>query len=118
MSPHNPQNPSSRIPRASQNTAGRIPRNRPRGYIEWKPRNKAVIQRVEWVKQVLVTYGAHLPLTTRQIFCALVGQHGYAKTEQTYKNLCDTLVKARRAKIVAFDDIHAGSGQLPLALPL
>jgi hypothetical protein len=103
------QNPSRRVPSKSQNPSRRVPSKsqpRPRGYIEWKPRNKAVIQRVEWVQQVLVTYGAHLPLTTRQIFYALVGQHGYDKTELAYKSLCDTLVKARRAKIIAFDDIR------------
>jgi hypothetical protein len=96
-------------PSHGQNTASRIPprsQTRPRGYIEWKPRNKAVIERVEWVQQVLVTYAAHLPLTTRQIFYALVGQHGYDKTEQAYKNLCETLVKARRAKIIDFAAIR------------
>jgi hypothetical protein len=81
-------------------------RTRPRGYIEWKPRNEKVIERVEQVLQVLVTYAQHLPLTTRQIFYALVGNYGYDKTEQAYNNLCETLGKARRAKIIAFDDIR------------
>ena len=100
---------SAQNPRPAQNTSSRIPRargSRPRGYIEWQPRNKAVIERVEWVQQVLVTYAAHLPLTTRQIFYALVGQHGYAKTEQAYENLCETLVKARRARIIDFAAIR------------
>jgi hypothetical protein len=55
---------------------------------------------------VLVTYGAHLPLTARQIFYALVGNYGYDKTGQSYNNLCEKLVKARRAKIIAFNAIR------------
>jgi hypothetical protein len=81
-------------------------RTRPRGYMDYKPRDKKVIARIEATQQVLATYSQHLPLTTRQIFYALVGQHGYDKTELAYKNLCDTLVKARRAQIIDFDDIR------------
>jgi hypothetical protein len=117
MSAQNPQNTAGRVPRAKpqnpQNTAGRVPSGkpkkrtpRPRGYSDWKPRNVAVIERVEQVQQVLAAYSAHLPLTNRQIFYALVANHGYEKTENAYGNLCETLGKARRAKLIAFDDIR------------
>jgi hypothetical protein len=110
MSAQNPQNTAGRVSRVAQNTAGRVsakPRSpRPRGYIEWGPRTKAVKERVEQVEAVLAAYSAYLPLTARQIFYALVGQHGYDKTEKAYANLCDTLVKARRAKLISFNDIR------------
>src|SRR5262249_20933458 len=52
----------------------------------------------------------HLPLTVRQIFYRLVGAHGYDKTEHAYKRLGEHLNRARRARIIAMDDIRDDGG--------
>jgi hypothetical protein len=52
---------------------------RPRGYITWRP-YKANQDRVQQIRQVLAAYSAHLPLTARQIFYALVGKGRMART--------------------------------------
>jgi len=46
------------------------------------------------------------PLTLRQIFYILVGRHAYEKTEGAYERLCETLNKARRAKVVDMDSVR------------
>jgi hypothetical protein len=80
---------------------------RARGFIEaWHPRAET------WellcrIKQVLDEYVEQLPLTLRQIFYILVGRHAYEKTERAYERLCETLNKARRAKVV---DMGLGPG--------
>jgi|SRR6516162_7766901 hypothetical protein len=53
---------------------------------------------LETVQAVLIEYAAYLPLTIRQIFYRLVGVHEYPKTERAYKNLCELLNRARRAR--------------------
>src|SRR5215217_6966661 len=78
---------------------------RPKGYAPWRPQNKTV-RLVRQVKQVLEEYQAYLPLTARQIFYRLVGTHGYPKTEAAYKNLCEYLNRARRAKQIPFEHIR------------
>src|SRR5215217_8590742 len=78
---------------------------RPKGYAPWRPQNKTV-RLVRQVKQVLEEYQAYLPLTARQIFYRLVGTHGYPKTEAAYKKLCEHMVRARRAKMIPFDNIR------------
>lgn len=83
---------------------------RPKGYIEgWNP-TPATRATLAQVQGVLVTYRAQLPLTVRQIFYRLVAQHDYPKTEQAYRNLCSLLTKARRARVVGFDDIRDDGG--------
>ncbi len=57
-------------------------------------------------KEVLVEYEEYLPLTARQIFYRLVGTHGYPKTEAAYKQLCEYLNRARRAKQIPFEYIR------------
>lgn len=79
--------------------------SRPRGLIEWEPTAK-VVARLGMVKSVLAEYRRYLPLTVRQIFYRLVGAYDYAKTENAYSRLCDTLVKARRSGIIPFSSIR------------
>jgi hypothetical protein len=87
--------------------------HRPRGFINWKPRAK---QRdlVEKVKAILHQYQEHGSMTVRQIFYRLVATQGYEKTEKSYNNLAEMLVKARRGRVMSFwkirddGDTHIG----------
>lgn len=78
---------------------------RPRGFADWTPRPKTAAL-VEQVQSVLAEYREHLPLTLRQVFYRLVGNHGYAKTERDYKALGEVLNRARRARMILFNDIR------------
>jgi hypothetical protein len=78
---------------------------RPKGYAAWRPHNKTV-RLIRQVKEVLEEYREYLPLTARQIFYRLVGTKDYPKTEAAYKKLCEHLVRARRAKMIPFDNIR------------
>ena len=72
---------------------------RPKGFASWKPQ-KGTQEILNQVKEVLEQYREHWPLTIRQIFYRLVGVYGYEKTEHGYRNLCDYMVRARRAEMV------------------
>jgi hypothetical protein len=78
---------------------------RPKGYAPWRPHNKTV-RLIKQVKEVLEEYRDYLPLTARQIFYRLVGTKDYPKNEAAYKKLCEHLVRARRAKMIPFDNIR------------
>lgn len=78
---------------------------RPRGFAVWKPKAETE-QLVGQVEQVLDEYSSFLPVTARQIFYRLVGEHGYDKTEQAYARLCETLVRARRSGMIPFASIR------------
>lgn len=79
---------------------------RPRGFIDdWAPRDKSR-HLLTLVSAILVQYAEQLPLTIRQIFYRLVGRHDYPKTERDYKNLCELLNKARRARLVPWSAIR------------
>lgn len=78
---------------------------RPRGFITWKPRQD-VQDRLNMINAILDQYQEHLPLTIRQIFYRLVGAYNYPKTEKDYQNLCDTLSKARRARMIPMNAIR------------
>lgn len=78
---------------------------RPRGFAEWKP-NSESLALIGQVQDVLDEYRAQLPMTARQIFYRLVGAYNYPKTERDYKNLCEKLVRARRAQLIRFNDIR------------
>jgi hypothetical protein len=80
-------------------------RRRPRGYIDWRPRPKTV-HLIDQVQGVLVEYRDYLPVTVRQLFYRLVGDHGYEKTEKAYKRLDEHLVRARRARLIPFEAIR------------
>lgn len=77
-------------------------RRRPRGYAAWRPhaRTRALLDQVV---SVLEEFHEYLPLTVRQVFYRLVASHGYPKTERDYRNLCEHLVRARRAKVIPFN---------------
>jgi hypothetical protein len=90
----------------SEITAGRENgRRRPKGYAPWSPHARTRVL-LEQVDKVLEEYENYLPLSVRQVFYRLVGQHGYEKTERAYNRLAEHLVRARRAKLIAFDDIR------------
>lgn len=84
--------------------------DRPKGYIDdWRPRPEVALV-IEQTQGILQEYGAYGPMTVRQIFYRLVGQHGYEKTERAYKRLAEWLVRARRARIIRFDKIRDDGG--------
>lgn len=78
---------------------------RPKGYARWRPQSKTVAL-VAQIKDVLRQYEAELPLTARQIFYRLVGAYGYQKDERSYERLTNVLVRARRARMISFEDIR------------
>ena len=82
-----------------------MPRQRPRGFTDgYKPRTNAAL--LETVQSVLIEYSAQLPVTCRQIFYRLVGEHNYEKTEQAYDRLLEMLNLARRGGVIPFDAIR------------
>lgn len=79
---------------------------RPRGFIEaWNPKPQTEIL-IGNVQQILQDNHDILPLTLRQIFYMLVTGYAYDKTERSYKRLCETMNKARRARWVSMDKIR------------
>jgi len=78
---------------------------RPRGFMHYwtpKPHVAALIGQVNEI----IDGSDILPLTLRQIFYMLVSRYGYDKTEKDYKRLCETMNKARRAKMTDMDSIR------------
>lgn len=82
---------------------------RPRGFAPWKPQHKARALLAQ-IETVLDEYADYLPLTIRQVFYRLVGNHGYDKTEQAYSRLCETFNRARRAGLIPFEAIRDDGG--------
>ncbi len=78
---------------------------RPKGFAAWQPQS-ATAKVIADVKSVIEQYRDHLPLTVRQIFYRLVATTNYPKTDRGYANLCEYLVRARRAGLIAFDVIR------------
>jgi hypothetical protein len=78
---------------------------RPKGYAPWRPQGKTVVI-IAQVQDILTEYRAELPLTARQIFYRLVGAYGYSKDERAYERLTNILVRARRARMIAFESIR------------
>lgn len=79
---------------------------RPKGYMkDWTPQPH-VAHWIRLASQVLEEYRGYGPMTVRQVFYRLVGQHGYDKTEQAYKRLAEWLVRARRAQLIGFNQIR------------
>jgi hypothetical protein len=79
---------------------------RAKGYVgSWnpQPRTLAILRAVI---QILAEYGEYGPMTLRQIFYRLVGEYGYAKTENAYESLGNHVVKARRAGLIPWDAIR------------
>jgi hypothetical protein len=84
-------------------------RTRVRGFAPWRPHDET-LRLLELVRAVLVEYAEYLPLTLRQVFYRLLGAHGYAKTEQAYERLGETLNRARRARLISMGDIRDDGG--------
>jgi hypothetical protein len=90
---------------------------RPRGYADWNPKPETLIL-IDQVRAILDEYRSYGAMTARQVFYRLVGSYGYPKTERDYENLCEKLVRARRAEMIPFSAIRddkvsehaAGSG--------
>lgn len=78
---------------------------RPRGFAEWSPRAES-LELLDNVRAVLAAYRQYLPVSIRQIFYRLVATTGLDKTERSYGNLADMLVRARRAGLISWDDIR------------
>lgn len=78
---------------------------RPKGYADWKPKRET-LETLGAVVEILQEYKQYLPMTARQIFYRLVGGYGFPKTERAYKNLCNHLVRARRAQMIPFGVIR------------
>ena len=76
----------------------------------WGPREETRAL-LDQVQAVLDEYADHLPLTLWQVFYRLVGAHGYPKTEVAYRNLCEKLNLARRARFFPMDAIRDDGGQ-------
>lgn len=78
---------------------------RPKGFADWNPSRdtRAVLSAVG---EILQEYRQYLPMTARQIYYRLVGGYGFPKTERAYKNLCNHLVRARRAQMIPFGVIR------------
>jgi len=81
-------------------TAARV-----RGFAEWNPKPETM-ELVGQVQGIIAEYDAYLPLTNRQVFYYLVGQHAFPKTEQAYARLCEALNRARRAGMIDFGAIR------------
>lgn len=80
--------------------------SRPRGFIEeWNPRPETRAL-VSDVRNILEDNSDIAPLTLRQIFYMLVSGYEFDKTEKSYKRLCETMNKARRAQWISMDDIR------------
>jgi hypothetical protein len=84
-------------------------RTRARGFAPWSPQAKT-LQLLDQVRAVLGEYEDYLPLTIRQIFYRLVGAHSFEKTEQAYERLCETLNRARRARLISMTVIRDDGG--------
>src|SRR5918992_5154994 len=80
-------------------------RTRAKGYADWRPQDKTLAL-VGAVRAILEEYQAHLPLTIRQVFYRLVGVYGYPKDENAYERLCNALNRARRARMIGFEDLR------------
>lgn len=76
-----------------------------RGYRPWRPTHK-VRPILGQIEEVLDTYREYLPLTIRQIYYSLIGNHGYPKAEQHYNRLTYYIGRARRAQMISMDVIR------------
>lgn len=93
---------------------------RPRGFIlDWEPSTRIPLDDeghpkythspadiVASAQDILAQNSDILPLTLRQIFYMMVSGDGYEKTEKSYKRLCETMNKARRAKLIDMKSIR------------
>ncbi len=79
---------------------------RARGFnISWTPR-KETVSLINNVREIINDNSEILPLTLRQIFYMLVSGYEYDKTEKAYKRLCETMNRARRARMIDMEAIR------------
>lgn len=78
---------------------------RPRGFVDWAPR-MATRELLDNIDDILHQYRRVLPLSIRQIFYRLVVEYSFGKTEAGYERLCETLNRARRARLLDMDVIR------------
>lgn len=93
------------------NTAIKARTTRPRGFMNYRPRAKALAL-IDETKNVIAEYDDVLPLTLRQIFYVLVTRGHLDKTEKGYKRLIETINKARRGSLIDWDAIRDDGFQL------
>jgi hypothetical protein len=86
-----------------------------RGYVEWRPTDR-IRAKLDAVLDVLATYHDQLPLTLRQLYYVLVARLVIGKTKAEYRALGYLLSKARRARIIPFENIHDQGSTLPSSL--
>lgn len=80
--------------------------SRPRGFIDnYRPQPQTMYL-VHQVNEVLKEYNDYLPMTIRQIFYRLVATKGFSKTEKSYKRLAEVMNKARRSRLISFDNVR------------
>lgn len=88
------------------------------GFAPYVPRKEAALI-IDRVKEVLLDYAAHLPLTLRQVYYRLISTHAdYPKTEKFYDELGRILSRSRRAGLLDWESIrddgirskHCGGG--------
>ena len=79
---------------------------RQRGIIEnYNPRPET-IDLINNVIEILNNERQYLPLTIRQVFYRLVARNEIGKTEKDYSRLCESMGKARRARMIPFSHIR------------
>jgi hypothetical protein len=77
------------------------------GLAAYRPRAQRRLL-LDHVREVLLTYTSHLPLTVRQVYYRLVATHAeYPKTQGLYKDtIVDCLSRARRGGLIPWDAIR------------
>jgi hypothetical protein len=83
---------------------------RPRGHAAWKPQagNRRLVAEVQAIlAQYVSVYG---PMTLRQILYRLAALFGHPKDHDAANRLSTTLVRARRAKLIPWDDMRDDRG--------
>lgn len=76
-----------------------------RGYAPYEP-NEATQGLLVQVQSLLDVNNAYLPVSLRQLFYLGVSAYQWPKTEKFYKGLCAKITRARRARIIDFEDIR------------
>jgi hypothetical protein len=76
------------------------------GYVRWDPRPDQGGELLSDVQSVLEQYQAQLPLAIRQIYYVLLGKFGCAKGRQFERRLSYVINRARRARLIDFQDIR------------
>lgn len=78
---------------------------RVRGLAPWSP-HSSTLRLLGQIDAVLAEYRDFLPITCRQCFYRLVGNHGYLKDDLAYKRLLEAINRGRRCGRIPFDAIR------------